>query len=447
MSLWNNNKPPYLYPDAVATPSGWVDPHTGELLVTVTGLSTYKGGASEVAKVFITGTKKVFAAGDYIVVEVAFTEKVAVTGTPTITATIHSNSRTFSYFVDSNDKDVHGNVANGTGTNRILFRYQVASAETATTNQIVFTSPISGTITDSDSAAGSGATGTAVLATSGSVKSVTVGGSGTGYTNSDPIIFTGGGGSGAAGTIQVTSGNITGVTVSNGGSGYTSAPTLTLTTSGGSGNTLTAVIGKAVASVTVTAKGSAYGIAPTIAFSGGGGSGATATSKMDRGQVGSVTITAGGTGYTSVPTVAFNHVSAAPGLTYTTTNVATGFKIDGVAPTVTAATITGETSGTHFITNDFITFTLTTSKVVYVTGVPYITVTINGVARHAVYTSGTKTTSLVFKYEVVSDDVATATNVTVTSPIVLNGGTIKDAPGNAMTLTFTGPTMTAIAVN
>lgn len=73
------------------------------------------------------------------------------------------------------------------------------------------------------------------------------------------VSFTGGGGTGAAGSVTVVSGTITAVTITNGGSGYTSAPTVSFTGAGGSGATATATVsGGAVTSVTVTAGGSGY---------------------------------------------------------------------------------------------------------------------------------------------------------------------------------------------
>jgi hypothetical protein len=70
---------------------------------------------------------------------------------------------------------------------------------------------------------------------------------GTGYTSAPTVTFTGGGGTGAAGTATITTvilyqGGVnvpytlvSGVTITNPGSGYTSAPVITLTGGGGSG--------------------------------------------------------------------------------------------------------------------------------------------------------------------------------------------------------------------
>src|SRR6185312_3301691 len=69
-------------------------------------------------------------------------------------------------------------------------------------------------------------------------------GPGTGYTNNDPMIFTGGSCSvQPAGFITVVSGSITKTTMTNIGNNCTATPTVTLTTGGGSGQTLTANVG------------------------------------------------------------------------------------------------------------------------------------------------------------------------------------------------------------
>jgi len=72
---------------------------------------------------------------------------------------------------------------------------------------------------------------------------------------------------------------ITGVTVTAGGSGYTSPPTPTFTGGGGTGAAGTAQIDAngALTSVTLTNPGSGYASAPTVGFTGGGGAGAAAT--------------------------------------------------------------------------------------------------------------------------------------------------------------------------
>lgn len=119
---------------------------------------------------------------------------------------------------------------------------------------------------------GTGATATAVL-TSGSVTSVRITNSGSGYVVGDTPIITFGGTS--------TAGSVNSLTVIKGGSGYTSAPTVAITGGGGTGATATAVIsGGVVTSLTVTASGSGFTSTPTVTFSGGGGTGAVAQANI-----------------------------------------------------------------------------------------------------------------------------------------------------------------------
>lgn len=57
---------------------------------------------------------------------------------------------------------------------------------------------------------------------------------GNGYTSAPNVAFSGGGGSGAAGTAIIESGAVTGIIITNPGYGYTSVPNIAF--SGGSGN-------------------------------------------------------------------------------------------------------------------------------------------------------------------------------------------------------------------
>lgn len=67
---------------------------------------------------------------------------------------------------------------------------------------------------------------------------------GTGYDDQGTVVFTGGGGSGAAGVPVIADGVITGITITNAGTGYTSAPTVTYTGGSGSGLVVTADVGQ-----------------------------------------------------------------------------------------------------------------------------------------------------------------------------------------------------------
>lgn len=155
---------------------------------------------------------------------------------------------------------------------------------------------------------GGGSDTSAILTASlnaGGVGAVNVTAGGTGYTSPPAVAFTGGGGSGAAGTAIIGSG-VSSIAVTNGGSGYTTAPAVSFSGGGGSGAEATAtVVGETVTAVTVTNPGSGYTSAPTVAFSGPGTT-AAATASIDGGIVTGVTITNPGTGYTNAPAVGFS---------------------------------------------------------------------------------------------------------------------------------------------
>ncbi|MDD3020417.1 MAG: hypothetical protein PHX61_05480 [Alphaproteobacteria bacterium] len=94
-----------------------------------------------------------------------------------------------------------------------------------------------------------------------------------------------------------------------------------------------------------------------------------------------------------------------------------------------------------------IPFTINMSEAVNVTGTPRVAVDVGGVTRYADYTSGTGTSTLTFTYAMVAGDVD-LDGVALSSPIDLNGGTIVDLNGNALSdLTFTPPDTSAVKVN
>ncbi len=124
------------------------------------------------------------------------------------------------------------------------------------------------------------ATGTAVLDGSGHVASVTLtNGGGQAYNLGASVSFSGGGGSGAAGTVATACGVVTGVTITNGGSGYATPPAVLFSTpSSVFAATGTTSRGSSlfVDHLTITNGGAGYSTA-TIAFSAGA---ATATTTL-----------------------------------------------------------------------------------------------------------------------------------------------------------------------
>lgn len=150
---------------------------------------------------------------------------------------------------------------------------------------------------------GTGATFTATV-NAGGVVQIQINNPGTGYEVGDiPQLAFSGGGSDTSAILQASlaQGGVTAVNVTAPGSGYTSA-TVAFTGGGGTGAAGTVQIGSGVTSVAVTVPGSGY-TGATVSFSGGGGTGAAATASIVGGQVVSITVTSPGSGYTSAPTV------------------------------------------------------------------------------------------------------------------------------------------------
>ena len=151
-----------------------------------------------------------------------------------------------------------------------------------------------------------------ITKTFGPVTSINIDNAGSGYDSASPpnITISGGGGTGAAGTVTV-NGSITEIIVNDGGSGYTSSPLVSIVGGGGSGAAATAVVTRGVvSSILMNTNGTGYTSQPTITIVGGGGSGATATASV-RGPVKSIAITNGGESYTSNPTVTLSSGSGA----------------------------------------------------------------------------------------------------------------------------------------
>ena len=101
-----------------------------------------------------------------------------------------------------------------------------------------------------------------------SVQSVVITNPGAGYTLAPTLQITGGGGSGAAGTVFIGDGTVGIVTLSDAGSGYTTAPTVTITAPVGVGTQATAeaVVSSAgtITSINIVNAGAGYTSSPTI---------------------------------------------------------------------------------------------------------------------------------------------------------------------------------------
>jgi hypothetical protein len=120
-----------------------------------------------------------------------------------------------------------------------------------------------------------------------------------------------------------------------------------------------------------------------------------------------------------------------------------GVLVDGVAPTITS--VTGPAAGTYIVGQN-LDFTVVFSEAVAVTGTPRLVLTIGSTTRFATYVSGSGSASLLFRYTVQVGDLD-SDGIAVASPIDLNGGTIKDVPGNDAVLTFTPPDTSSVLVD
>lgn len=85
--------------------------------------------------------------------------------------------------------------------------------------------------------------GTVTQVVADSVKSLTLTAAGSGFTDGTYSLgFSGGGGTGAAGTYTVVGGVVTSLSLTTGGSGYTTPPIISFPSGGGTGATATAAI-------------------------------------------------------------------------------------------------------------------------------------------------------------------------------------------------------------
>ena len=111
--------------------------------------------------------------------------------------------------------------------------------------------------------------------------------------------------------------------------------------------------------------------------------------------------------------------------------------IDGNVPTVTSVTSTKTNRG--YTVGTTIPITITFNQTVTVTGTPQLTLETGATDAVVDYASGTGTATLTFNYVVAAGHTSSDLDYTSTSALALNSGTIKDASGNAATLTLATP--------
>ena len=126
-------------------------------------------------------------------------------------------------------------------------------------------------------------------------------------------------------------------------------------------------------------------------------------------------------------------------------HLAMNIKYGAAAVTPTISSVTGPANGSYRA-GQTLSFTANFSAAVTVTGTPQLPLTIGSSSVSASYASGSGTTALVFSYTVQAGD-TDSDGIASTSPLVLNGGTIKSSGGTDATLTFTPPTTTSVLVD
>jgi hypothetical protein len=121
-------------------------------------------------------------------------------------------------------------------------------------------------------------------------------------------------------------------------------------------------------------------------------------------------------------------------------------KVDTTAPSVSSLSlITGNYPRLHH-QGEEIRFILTYSEDVFVTGTPKFILNLSsGTTIDVNYSTGSGTNTLVFSFTVGANHVALSGYNSLSSTISLNGGTVKDAVGNAAALDLSDQTSTLLA--
>ncbi|MGM8228467.1 Ig-like domain-containing protein [Cellvibrio sp. ARAG 10.3] len=109
--------------------------------------------------------------------------------------------------------------------------------------------------------------------------------------------------------------------------------------------------------------------------------------------------------------------------------------VDAVAPTISSVSVPAADT---YLVGETLSFTVNTTENVTVNtggGTPHLPLTIGATAREAVYASGSTTSALVFSYTVQAGD-NDGDGIAIGASAVLDGGTMRDAAGNDLTLTL-----------
>ena len=420
---------------------------------------------------YVTGTKIGFAALYSAPVTV-----VSGVTQPIINFDVNSVTKAASY-------------VSGSGTNKLIFEYTVVAGDTATAGQVTNGSIVANNAITS-------ANGNTVLRGNGGIATIAVTAGGTGYSTA-PVVTITGTGTGATATATVAAGAVTAITVNTAGINY-SLTGLTVSFGGpGTGatatitNNATAITVSAVvlntgaadaaATLTISNLTSTYKLGDTLDvlanlsanqvvvgipyvnvslngtvksakyLSGSGTSTLTFRYTVVEGDAAAATQVSIPSNSVVVPSGAsIKNTSAVDAVITHSSPTTSAAVVDGVSPVISTFTKVG---GPNYVTTDNLDFTVLFNKSVTVTGVPNIKIGIAANERLAVYTSGSGSNTLTFRYTVVAGDVATIPGkfVIIDNFITLNGGTILGtvSPNNAALspLSFRRPTVVNTTFN
>ncbi|MGE8289882.1 MAG: beta strand repeat-containing protein, partial [Stenotrophomonas sp.] len=108
-----------------------------------------------------------------------------------------------------------------------------------------------------------------------------------------------------------------------------------------------------------------------------------------------------------------------------------GILVDGIVPTVATVSVPGNGS---YKAGDVLSFTVNASEAVFASGSPRLALDVGGTTRYATWVPGSSGGStLVFQYVVQAGD-SDGDGISIGSNLDLNGGSVKDAAGNDLTL-------------
>ncbi len=113
--------------------------------------------------------------------------------------------------------------------------------------------------------------------------------------------------------------------------------------------------------------------------------------------------------------------------------------IDGVVPSVASVSVP---AAGDYKAGDVLTFTVNVSEGVLTNGLPRLTLDVGGVTRYATLVPGGNGSTLVFEYTVQAGD-NDADGIRIGGSLDLNGGSVRDASGNALNLALNSVDSTA----